>query len=377
LARHVRDRTAYAFLLAGTVGFLFSIDGSALPVLSPVVGYPLVVLSLAFGPAWFLLGLGRLRHPRRPAGRHTSLQLRGRLVVVGVVGLLTLSMMTVEAVGTRSARSLLHPARDNPTATPSKLNLSYEEVGFTTSDGLPLSGWWIPATNNVTRCTVIFLHGYADNRTQGLDVTPWLHAAGHHVLLFDFRGHGSSGGRFTTVGLDEVHDVEAAIDHVATHADAKPDCIGLFGYSMGAATALNTVKHDPRISAVVADSPFADLQNIVANSFRKFTCDAWVCLPRYPFGPLSVLAGAWIVDRDLINNVPARAARDLDRAVFLIHGLNDTIVRTHEDHERLKNAIGPAAEEWLVKDAGHVNARRVAKGEYERRILDFLDRHLV
>jgi len=45
-----------------------------------------------------------------------------------------------------------------------------------------------------------------------LRLIPWLHEAGYNVMALDFRGHGDSDKRPTTLGREEVLDVQAALD---------------------------------------------------------------------------------------------------------------------------------------------------------------------
>ena len=92
--------------------------------------------------------------------------------------------------------------------TPAELGLPYEEVRFTTDDGVTLSGWLVAARNE-TRAAVILMHGFSWNRLGELSAfVPWLREH-YHVLQFDFRGHGTSGDADITLGTAERHDVAA------------------------------------------------------------------------------------------------------------------------------------------------------------------------
>ncbi|HWH09417.1 MAG TPA: alpha/beta fold hydrolase, partial [Candidatus Thermoplasmatota archaeon] len=120
-----------------------------------------------------------------------------------LAALLTLGVLYGAFVGYvswRSAESLVHPARPASSWTPADAGLAFEPLALTTSDGVALAGWWMPADE--ARGTVVFLHGYGDSKNQSLAYAPFLLRAGYHVLAFDFRAHGASGGSFTTVGLD-------------------------------------------------------------------------------------------------------------------------------------------------------------------------------
>jgi hypothetical protein len=49
---------------------------------------------------------------------------------------------------------------DGAPATPADLGLRYEDVRFTTDDGVTLSGWLIPAARE-THAAVVLMHGYS------------------------------------------------------------------------------------------------------------------------------------------------------------------------------------------------------------------------
>ncbi|HUG24197.1 alpha/beta fold hydrolase [Piscinibacter sp.] len=84
--------------------------------------------------------------------------------------------------------------------------------------------------------------------------------AGFSVLTIDLRGHGTSSPARLTYGARERHDVLGAVDWLRAQGHSR---IGLLGASMGAATALMAAAHEPAISALVVDSPFADFAQMI------------------------------------------------------------------------------------------------------------------
>jgi uncharacterized protein len=98
---------------------------------------------------------------------------------------------------------LLQPRRRNadfyralgrPVA-PSDLNLVHEDFSVTTDDGFALQGWFIRA-DAPTRGTLVYLHGVADCKIDGLRFAKFFHDRQFNVVLYDSRRHGTSGGTF-------------------------------------------------------------------------------------------------------------------------------------------------------------------------------------
>lgn len=263
-----------------------------------------------------------------------------------------------------AADKLVHPEREVGRATPAHRGLDYDRVHFSAEDGTRLVGWWMPAEPGAG--TVVFLHGYGASKGQVLSVAAFLVQAGFNVLAFDFRAHGESGGSHTTVGLEEARDVRAAVRYVqALRGHEEP--IALFGWSMGAAAALNAADELPEVRAIVADSAFASLSNVVANNLGRFTG-----LPDFPFVPLIMLFAASMAGHEAGENVPERHAAFLGRPLLVIQGTRDDIAQPEGDGGKLAAAGGERAQLWLVEGAGHVDARRAEPREYEERVVAFL-----
>ena len=131
---------------------------------------------------------------------------------------------------------------------------------FHTSDGKLLHGefWAQPRPAP----TVIICHGYRVSGATLRPVATLEYSSGYNILLFDFRGHGDSESVNTSGGNAEVHDLQAAIAIAIQQAETLPGKIILHGFSMGAAITLLTPPH-PDVVAIIADSPYAHLDNIL------------------------------------------------------------------------------------------------------------------
>lgn len=274
-------------------------------------------------------------------------------------------------VGVRGSRLLVRPdvrpfLPDVPggPATPGEIGLEYEVVRFTTDDGVTLSGWLIPSERD-TRTAVILLHGFSGHRLASLPaVVPWLHER-HHVLQFDFRGHGESDARSVTLGSHERRDVAAAVRFMESRGLGP---IALYGLSMGASTAIAAAPDLP-VAAVVADAPFAQLHHPVANRMRQ------VGYPLADIGARVIVAGVALRTRSWLGE-PIRAVRRLaPRALFVIATREDRLISWRQGLA-LFDAAGEPKELWVVDGAAHGDAYLAQPVAYRERVLAFLERHL-
>ena len=262
----------------------------------------------------------------------------------------------------RPDRRALVPTGDGP-ATPAGIGLPYEDVSFTATDGVTLAGWLIPAARE-TRRAVILLHGFAGNRLPDLvEYVPWLRED-HHVLQFDFRGHGASGDAPVALAALARQDVPAAVRFMESRGFGP---IGLMGISLGASVAIMAAGKLP-VAAVVADAAFADLKNPVGNRMR---------LGRYPLAALGsriIVVAATLRARTRIY--PLREVGSISpRALMLIAPRDDRLIG-YQQSVKLYEAAGEPKELYVVDGADHARAHAVAGAEYERRVLGFLERSL-
>jgi uncharacterized protein len=256
------------------------------------------------------------------------------------------------------------PDPDGSPSTPADIGLDYEPVRFTTDDGVTLSGWLIPAARE-TRTAVIVLHGFTGNRLAELAAfVPWLHER-HHVLQFDFRGHGESGPGWVTLGSHERRDVAAAIDFLRSRGLGP---IALFGVSMGAAIAIVAAPDLP-VAAVVADSAFAELHHPIGNRMRE------VGYPLPGLGSRVIVAAAAVRTRSRLPDAIRHVARLAPRALLVIAPKEDRLISWRQGL-RLYEAAGEPKELLVVDGAGHAEAYAVEPETYRRRVLEFLQRHL-
>ncbi len=251
-----------------------------------------------------------------------------------------------------------------------KYNLSGQTTSFFSKDGVRLTGMFFPGTNGAT---IILLHGFSRSKEQLLPQAAFLHAAGFTILLFDFRGSGESEGGYSTFGQKEQYDLEGAVRYLKTRPDIDERKIGIFGFSMGGAVALLKSGDLPEIRAVVVDSTFARMSEVIKKNFRQY-------LPWVPFFPLGYMALLYIKVRTGVyfpHIRPAQYIGRLDsRPVLIIHGVHDEKIPYQQAHELLRSSHGNT-QLWSIPEAGHHGTYASTGKEYEERVTEFFRRYLL
>ncbi|WND59090.1 alpha/beta fold hydrolase [Mycolicibacterium vanbaalenii] len=115
-------------------------------------------------------------------------------------------------------------------------------------------------TGGGTAC-IVMAHGFTGTRDDGLpDYAEAFCAAGHTVVLFDYRHFGASTGepRQLLDIAEQRRDYHTVIAW-ARHLDGvDPNRIVVWGSSFSGGHVLAVAAEDPRIAAVIAQAPFTD-----------------------------------------------------------------------------------------------------------------------
>jgi uncharacterized protein len=287
--------------------------------------------------------------------------------------LLVLVLLAYGGVSFRVADGLTRPARQPLDPPAASVAADYEDVAFRSTDGLLLKGWWFPVPS--TDRAVVVVHGRAANRIKSgfnpQKIAQFLLANRYSVLLFDLRAHGESEGLRYSLGQYEPRDLLAAIEFVQHKLGVDRKRVAIIGESMGAGTAIMTVKADPAIGPVVADSAFADGVTVVDEVAPNYTG-----LPGV-FTPGIVLAARIFFDLDLSAVKPVDVVRDHpERAWLFIQCEKDRTVFRHHGVELRAASANPGSELWLVPDCDHVRAFATQPLEWQQRVLAFLGREI-
>lgn len=288
---------------------------------------------------------------------------RGLLLGVGAAGAaLTAGSLALAYFST-------HPCRIPLWTNPGRLGWDYEDVEFPSRDGTRISGWFIPAED--ARAGIILCHGFPMNRAEMLGWAPALRQLGVHLLLFDFRALGRSGGDLCTIGHHETLDMLGAADYLEDRPEMSGLPMGAFGLSMGGAVAIMASAQDQRIAAVATHGAYATLEDAMVRRCRLYAG---------PFGPALYTPTRWWgrrwmpIDPGEVSPLDV-IGRIAPRPVLMFHGMRDKVV-SPQDAERLYDAAGAPKILHRMARSWHFRIHTTDREEYDRILLGFFSSFL-
>jgi fermentation-respiration switch protein FrsA (DUF1100 family) len=315
------------------------------------------LLAIPAGVALLGLGFVTLWRSRKTGDSRRRRYLRRVLIALGaLVGVYVfLAPLYTSYVFTHVARGFVPAA---------ELGTGYEEVSFTTSDGLELEGWYIPSKN---RAAVIAFPG----RKGPQRPARMLARHGYGVLLFDRRGEGESDGDPNVFGWQGERDVHAAVAYLQQRPDVDPERIGGIGLSVGGEMMIEAAAESDGLEAVVSEGAGirSIRESLAIPDTRKRIEGSLV--------HAVVTPGVALFSNDL----PPPSLEDLAAEVsptplFLIYAVPGQGGEAELTELFYESAREPK-EIWRVPGAGHTGGIEAQPAEYERRVVGFFDEALL
>lgn len=263
-------------------------------------------------------------------------------------------------------------------ATDPRETFGYEVQDVTlTSDVGELPAWKVPpAEGGDGRRWAILIHGRSARREEGLRALPVLRELGITALLPMYRNDegapASEDGRYN-LGLSEWRDIEAAI-RFAVAGGARE--VVLFGWSMGGATALQTLDRSDLasfVTAVVLDCPVIDWGDVLhyqADLNRLPRSAAYLATALMGRRSTRTLVGV-AEPLDIATTNWVARADELRHPILLMHSRTDETV-PHGPSERLAARRPDLVDLDLWDGPLHCRLWNVDAERWEKRVREFL-----
>jgi len=201
------------------------------------------------------------------------------------------------------------------------------------------------------RPCVIYCHGNGGSRLDAVEAFRCVLPV-FNLFSFDFSGSGLSEGEYVSLGFFEKQDLETVVNYL--RSSGKVSKIGIWGRSMGAATALMYAANDPAISGIVLDSAFSSLKKIAEELVEKTPL-------KIPKMMLSL--GLKVIRRSIKNKAsfdiselePIKHAPKAKVPALFCHAKDDNFILPHHS-KQLHDAYG--GKKNLVMVEGDHNSQR-------------------
>jgi pimeloyl-ACP methyl ester carboxylesterase len=212
--------------------------------------------------------------------------------------------------------SLIHPPRE----VWSEVELDIE-FPWTQGRRMPLT---VTSRGNVLQGTmlmfhveapaVLYCHGHGSSRFSGFPLAEHLLAKGMNFVAFDWAGQGASTGNICSLGAHEKDDLHAIVVALANHGVQE---LALYGRSMGGATVMLEAPRLPGVSALVVDSSFCDLTQLLQEQSHRLVVQA--------FAPSFQQRAGF----DVSDVCPVAKAGSCGQPALFIAGRSDTLTPPH------------------------------------------------
>lgn len=232
------------------------------------------------------------------------------------------------------------------TRTPRDAGIHFEEVNFSTRDGVQLNGWYIP--HREARSTLVWFHGNAGNIGHRVENIKMLHnKVKINIFIFDYRGYGKSQGRPSEQGT--YMDGEAALEFVANRFGAQPKRTVLFGRSLGAAVAAEMALRFPS-QGLILESPFVSIREMARAVF--------------PWLPIGALLKTRYDTEDKVRRIKT--------PLLVLHGDRDEVVPFAQGKRVFAAAPEPKTF-FTISGAAHNDTYLVGGDRYFEQLKNFID----
>lgn len=233
--------------------------------------------------------------------------------------------------------------------TPADYGLAYEEVRYTTADGVSIGAWFVPAHDGAP--VMLWCHGNAGNishRAHNISLlVPW----GISVFIFDYRGFGTSSGTITEGGLYE--DALSAHRYLTGERGIPARRIAVFGRSLGGPVAVDLAAR-VRPPCLVLESTFPSLADAVG----------------------SIYPGMGIEERLSMRFAADEKIAQVGCPVLFFHGDTDEIIDIGLGRRLFESAAEPKTF-YTIPGALHNDTYEVGGDAYFRAMADFIKTHTV
>jgi fermentation-respiration switch protein FrsA (DUF1100 family) len=214
-----------------------------------------------------------------------------------------------------------------------------EIIKIETYDGKRLSALFFPSPT--ANQTIILFHGNAEDIGELKYFCKVLSKNGFSMLVFDYRGYGTSEGVSTEENA--YRDAQSVFDYAKNSLRIPPEQIILLGHSLGGAIAIDLASKQ-HCGGLIVESSFVSASRVVTGA-RIFPFEKFRSLEK--------------IEKVIVP-------------VLVIHGINDEVIAFWHGKTLFEYANEPKSSYW-VEGAHHNDLSFVAGDEYLVKLRQFAE----
>lgn len=292
------------------------------------------------------------------------------VVIFGFVLLIIGSLVTIPVLVMNSLVNM-HVNFDE-VWTAEDFGIEAEHFFVTTDDKLKISAFEVSVEN--PKAIIICISGiHNPSATVYFGHARFFKENNYATILFDMRAHGESEGDMICLGYKEYLDTKAIVKHIKADSAYKNIPIVVFGLSMGATTAINSIGEIPEISGLVSLSAFSSWEDVFYE-FMASQSPVFLAKMVKPFVPLVALVKYKV---NIWSIKPVKEIKKLgNRPALIMHTKEDSEV-PYSNFERIIHHAPSHVKTFVREGDIHSITESFTEPEkdieYSTKILYFLD----
>ena len=260
---------------------------------------------------------------------------------------------------TREARKARNAKDGNSAGTE---NWERKEFEVSMPDGYVIHG---DNTINDPKKVIMLMHGHGSTREGVVKYARVFYELGYSVVMFDHRGHGDNQRVFSTFGYQEAKDAYEMFKYVQNQFGKDAE-IGVFGVSMGGASAILMTQYSQEMKFLVVDCPYGGADMVIKQICKDK--HQWNFLP-LAFSNHKLKTKAGYAYKDIMVR---EVANKLTVPILDIHGKADSKIRFY-NQAIIMNGVTSYHETMAVEGAEHGQSVNVDPVGYRNKVKNFLE----
>ncbi len=251
-------------------------------------------------------------------------------------------------------------------------DLNPEDLALTDPMGNELRAWFVPVAESKT--FVICVHGYKCNGPDECShLLPFYNETlGFNYLLPDHAAHGRSEGKRIGFGSYESENLLLWVKYLIDRFGEDIEIV-LHGISMGAATVMlaNDSDPPPQVKAIIEDCGYTSAEDILNNTMKNK-----IGIPCPHIAKAIILICRLFFGYDMRKADCVARMEESKNPILFIHGTADPTVPFAMGEKLYNSCTTVDKDKLFVEGAIHAYCYYDAKEEYDKKVLQFLDKHL-